>query len=193
MYVNRSVSVLCILSKRQQWSWADEAVGVQRREKWPPHTLAKGLTRDNEPKKLECLKGNNNNNKEERAERRLSWDCCVCQLCPSTMAQGQEPAVTGAAERLPQKADAAHSAQMAFFQDNAPMGSPGATETQGSHGWGRGEAAERNGALPAISTARPSTEHRSKKASSLHGASALTWLLVVGGGYPQCLDRKSTE
>lgn len=53
---------------------------MQRREKWPPYTLAKGLTRDNEPKKLECLKGNNNNNKEERAERRLSWDCCVSAL-----------------------------------------------------------------------------------------------------------------
>lgn len=64
---------------------------MQGREKWPPHTLAKGLTRDNEPKRLQCLKGNNNNNTEKRAERRLSWDCCVCQLCPSTMAQGQEP------------------------------------------------------------------------------------------------------
>lgn len=64
---------------------------MQRREKWPPYTSAKGLTRDNEPKKLECLKGNHNNNKEERAERRPSWDWCVCPLCPSTMAQGQEP------------------------------------------------------------------------------------------------------
>lgn len=49
-----------------------------------------------------------------------------------------------------------------------------------------GEAAERKGSLLAVSTARPSTEHGSKKAASLHGASALTSLLILGGGYPQC-------
>lgn len=31
--------------------------GCRGGKRWPPGTLAKGLTRDNEPKKLECLKG----------------------------------------------------------------------------------------------------------------------------------------
>lgn len=50
----------------------------------------------------------------------------------------------------------------------------------------RREAAERKGSLLATSAAGPSTERRSKEAASLHGAWALTSLLILGGGYPQC-------
>lgn len=70
--------------------------GVRRREKWPPHPLAKGLTRDNEPKKLEYLKGNNNNNKEERAES------VVGLLCVSALSFHNGPG-PGARESLGQQ------------------------------------------------------------------------------------------
>ena len=112
------------------------AKGVLGRERWLPGTLAKGLSRDNKPKKLECLKGNNNNNKEERAERRLSWDCCVCQLCPSTMAQGQEPGRRWGSRGVPAESGCCSFSPVAFFPDNALVGAPGAAGAQGSPGRG---------------------------------------------------------
>lgn len=51
---------------------------------------------------------------------------CVSFVLPQ-WPRARSEAVTGAAEQLLEKADAAHSAQMAFFQENAPMGSPGAS------------------------------------------------------------------
>ena len=64
----------------------------------------------------------------------------MCQLCPSTMAQGQEPGRRWAAERLLLKADAALSAWMAFFPDNAPLGPLEQPEPRGalSEAWGGG-------------------------------------------------------
>lgn len=54
--------------------------GCRGGKRWPPGTLAKGLTSNNEPEKLECLKGNNNNNKEESAE---GGDCRGIVACVS--------------------------------------------------------------------------------------------------------------
>lgn len=111
----------------------------------------------------------------------MSRDCCVCQLCPSTMAQGQEPGGHWGSRAAPSEHRHRSFSPMAFFQDNAPTGSPRASVSPGESWvrWGRG--AESNGSLPA----RPSKKPGSEEASSLHGVLALTSILVQGG-YPQC-------
>ena len=58
---------------------------------------------------------------------------CVSFVLPQ-WPRARSQAVIGAAERLLQKADTAHSALMAFFQDNAPWAPLEQAEAQGSHG-----------------------------------------------------------
>lgn len=67
-----------------------------------------------------CLKHKHNNHKEERAERRLSWNCCVCQLCPRHNGAGPGARRSWGSRVLLQNTDAAHSAWRPFFQHNAP-------------------------------------------------------------------------
>lgn len=110
---------------------------------------------------------------------------CVRFVLPQ-WPRARSQAVTGAAERLLQKADTVHSALMAFFQDKAPKGSSGASGGPGEPWVRRGRGCWKEWLPAGISAAWPSTEHRHKKASSLHGAWALTSLLMLGGGYPQC-------
>lgn len=111
------------------------ARGCKEGETTPPHTLGpKGLTSNNKPKELVCLKHKHNNHKEERAERRLSWDCCVCQLCPHHNGAGPGARRSWGSRVLLQKTDAAHSAWRPFFQHNGTNPLPEGAGAQGSHG-----------------------------------------------------------
>lgn len=65
----------------------------------------------------------------------------MCQLCPSTMARGQEPGGHQGSRAAPSESGA-HSARMAFFPDKRSVGAPGAGEAPGSHGRG-GEGVSR--------------------------------------------------
>lgn len=152
---------------------------MQRRER-SPGTLAKGLTSDNEPKKLEGLKGNNNNNKEERAEGRLSWDCCVCPLCAPTMARGREPGGRWGSRAAPSESGGCSFSPDGFLPGESANGHPGSRPKPRGVLGEVGEPSERNCSLPATATARPSTGPGSKEVPSPQGALAWAWLLVLG-------------
>lgn len=140
------------------------AKGVQGRDRWLPGTLAKGLSRDNEPKKLQCLKGNHNNNREERAERRLSGIVvCVSFVLPQ-WPRARSQAGVGAAEGLLLKADAALSARCLSSRIMLWWAPLEQLEPRGALGEA-GQPSERNGSLPPSSPARSSTGPGSKGGS----------------------------
>lgn len=130
-----------------------------------PHTLwPKGLTGNNKPKELACLKHNHSHHKEEKAERRLSWDWMYVSFVLFTMAQALEPGGHGAEKLLLQKTDTAHSAQVPFFRDNAPAHSQSEQKPRGSrvrHGDRRLKA---TGSLPPPVTSSIQPQHSAQDA-----------------------------
>lgn len=147
--------------------------GHRRRESWPPHALAKGLARDNEPKEREGLKGNNNNQKEERAERGLLRDGCVSFVLPQWCRGKGQPVAGG--QLWSRNQTLLLQLGVAFFQDNTPRGSPGES-------WVRPATQARTSTAPCWPpfTAEPSIGHDGL-AWWLHVALALTLLLVLWG------------
>jgi hypothetical protein len=131
-----------------------------------------------------CLKHKHNNHKEERAERRLSWDCCVCQLCPRHNGAGPGARRSWGNRVLLQKTDAAHSAWRPFFQHNAPTHSQSQQKPRGVMGetWRQVTKSNR---LPAGHLLRPVSAQcpGTGMVTSLHGASDPA---PFGAGYPQC-------
>lgn len=116
-------------------------------------------------------------------------DCCVCQLCPSTMAQGQEPGGHWGSRAAPSESSRASFSPDGFLPGELLQWAPlDQAEAPGSPGGGGAEGAGLKGVAPCshLYRARPRTPPSTgTRRPQLHGASALT-SVVLGGGHPQC-------
>lgn len=126
---------------------------------WP-----KGLTGNNKPKELACLKHNHSHHKEERAERRLSWDWMYVSFVLSTMAQALEPGGHRAEKCSFRKQTLPIQPRCPSSGDNAPAHSQSEQKPRGSrvrHGDRRLKA---TGSLPPPVTSSIQPQHSAQDA-----------------------------
>ena len=112
---------------------------------------------------------------------------CVSFVLPQWPG-ARSQAVSAAAERLLQTAAWPIQPGCLSSKINAPVGAPGASGSL-RESWGQwGTGAELKGRAPCQLPLQGQDWHRAQAQGgwSLHGASALTSILVPGGGYPQC-------
>lgn len=111
------------------------------------------------------------------------------QLCPSTMAQGQEPGGHWGSRAAPSESGRASFSPDGFLPGELLQWAPlDQAEAPRSPGGGGAEGAELKGVAPCghLCRARPRPRPRAgAKRPQPHGASALT-SIMLGGGHPQC-------
>lgn len=194
MYVNRSVSVLCILSKRQQWGWAHEGKGAQG-GKAGPHTLwPKALPAITSPRSWSVWKVIITIIKKKG----LRGDCHGIVVCvsfvPPQWHGARSQAVEGQQSRSFRKQTL--SIQPGCLSSRIMLQPTGAQSKQKSRGV-MGEAGGQTTKqwLPAAYLLWPGPAQRTgaTPASNLHGALALTLLVVWKVTHTPCFPDRMSE